>query len=153
MKQAKKIQERLASVQEETTFLGAATSAWGLQPDVAIAIDVTFGEQNGVSNGTVGMGKGPAIGMANLTPSHRGDGGHGKKLEMPYQMEPTPPFRHGRLAGQVAREAFPRSAQHSAALHAHTVETITSDERTGRPMAEFIASLTKMLDKLTYAVD
>lgn len=55
----------LAVVQEETTFAGARTSAFGLQPDVAIAVDVTHAtDQPGVELGPVTahkLGSGPVI--------------------------------------------------------------------------------------------
>jgi len=151
----------VASVQEETTFLGAATSAHGLHPDVAIAIDVTFGEQNGVSDAhTVGMGKGPAIGI--------GPNFHPKlvktlvdtagKLEMPYQMEPTP-GASGTDAWpiQVAREGIPTALLSIPLRYMHTpVETVSLKdiERTGKLMAEFIAHLDdEFLKALTFAID
>jgi putative aminopeptidase FrvX len=151
----------VASVQEETTFLGAATSAHGLQPDVAIAIDVTFGDQTGVPDAhTVGMGKGPAIGI--------GPNFHPKlvetladtaiKLEMPYQMEPTP-GASGTDAWpiQVAREGIPTALLSIPLRYMHTpVETVSLKdiERTGKLMAEFIAHLDdEFLKTLTFAVD
>jgi endoglucanase len=150
----------VASVQEETTFLGAATSAWGLQPDVAIAIDVTFGEQNGVSNGTVGLGKGPAIGIGpNFHPKLvEAIADTAKKIEMPYQMEPTP-GHSGTDAWpiQVAREGIPTILLSIPLRYMHTpVETVSIKdvERTGRLMAEFITSLNdELLGKLTYPLD
>jgi putative aminopeptidase FrvX len=55
----------LAVVQEETTFAGARTSAFGLDPDVAIAVDVTHAtDQPGVELGQVTahkLGSGPVI--------------------------------------------------------------------------------------------
>jgi putative aminopeptidase FrvX len=151
----------VASVQEETTFLGAATSAYGLHPDVAIAIDVTFGEQNGLSDArTVGMGKGPTIGI--------GPNFHPKlvqalvdtagKLEMPYQMEPTP-GHSGTDAWpiQVAREGIPTALLGIPLRYMHTpVETVSLKdiERTGKLMAEFIAHLDdEFLKTLAFAVD
>ena len=41
----------VATVQEEIGLRGAITSAFGLAPDLAIAIDVTFGETPGVNGG------------------------------------------------------------------------------------------------------
>ncbi len=42
----------LAVAQEETTFAGARTSAFGLQPDVAVVVDVTHAtDQPGVELG------------------------------------------------------------------------------------------------------
>jgi endoglucanase len=55
----------LAVVQEETTFAGSRTSAFALEPDVAIAVDVTFAtDQPGVELGEMTkhtFGSGPVI--------------------------------------------------------------------------------------------
>jgi len=151
----------VASVQEETTFLGAATSAYEIAPDIAIAIDVTFGEQNGVSSDqAVGMGKGPAIGIGpnfhpRLVKALMDTAG---KLEMPYQMEPTP-GRSGTDAWpiQVAREGIPTALLGIPLRYMHTpVETVSLKdvERAGRLMAEFIATLDdEFLGTLTFPVD
>ncbi len=55
----------VASVGEETTMKGAGTSAYLIQPDIAIAVDVTFtsdipGADKRVF-GEVGLGKGPTL--------------------------------------------------------------------------------------------
>ena len=151
----------VASVQEETTFLGAATSAHSLQPDVAIAIDVTFGEQNGVSDArTVGMGKGPAIGIGpNFHPELvKTLVDTASKLEMPYQMDPTP-GASGTDAWpiQVARDGIPTALLSIPLRYMHTpVETVSLKdvERTGKLMAAFIARLDEEFVKtLTFAVD
>ena len=93
------------------------------------------------------MGKGPAIGI--------GPNFHPKlvealvdtagKLEMPYQMEPTP-GHSGTDAWpiQVAREGIPTALLSIPLRYMHTpVETVSLKdvERTGRLMAEFIATL------------
>ena len=55
----------LAVAQEETTFAGARTSAFALEPDVAIVVDVTFAtDQPGVELGPItkhALGSGPVI--------------------------------------------------------------------------------------------
>src|SRR4051794_21793912 len=55
----------LAVAQEEITFAGARTSAYSLQPDVAIAVDVTFAtDQPGLDEKEVGrhrFGTGPVL--------------------------------------------------------------------------------------------
>jgi putative aminopeptidase FrvX len=151
----------VASVQEETTFLGAATSAHGFQPDVAIAIDVTFGEQNGVSDTrTVGMGKGPAIGIGpNFHPELvKALVDTASKLEMPYQMDPTP-GASGTDAWpiQVARDGIPTALLSIPLRYMHTpVETVSLKdvERTGKLMAAFIAHLDdEFVKTLTFAID
>jgi putative aminopeptidase FrvX len=50
------------SVQEETTLSGARTSAYGIEPDMAIAVDVTLtGDTPECAPMAVELGKGPAI--------------------------------------------------------------------------------------------
>jgi len=55
----------LAVVQEETTFAGSRTSSFGLDPDLAIAVDVTFAtDQPGIELGPMTkhpLGSGPVI--------------------------------------------------------------------------------------------
>ncbi|MEO8397093.1 MAG: M42 family peptidase, partial [Chloroflexota bacterium] len=54
----------VATVQEETGLYGAATSAYKIQPDIAIALDVTFASQPGVDSDTGhDIGGGPVISM------------------------------------------------------------------------------------------
>jgi endoglucanase len=151
----------VASVQEETTFLGAATSAYDIAPDVAIAIDVTFGEQNGVSDTrTVGMGKGPAIGIGpNFHPELvKALVDTASKLEMPYQMDPTP-GASGTDAWpiQVARDGIPTALLSIPLRYMHTpVETVSlrDIERTGKLMAAFIAHLDdEFVKTLTFTLD
>lgn len=53
-----------ATVQEETGLRGATTAAYYVQPDIAIALDVTFGKQPGVeSDASFELGGGPALGI------------------------------------------------------------------------------------------
>jgi endoglucanase len=56
----------LAVVQEETTLAGSRTSAFALEPDLAIAVDVTFAtDQPGIELGPITkhpLGSGPVIG-------------------------------------------------------------------------------------------
>ena len=61
----------LISAQEEVTGLGAQTGAFAVQPEYAIAVDVTHGKTpDGPSDGVFELGSGPAIGVGpNL---HRG---------------------------------------------------------------------------------
>jgi len=53
----------VATVQEEVGLKGAVASAYGLQPDVGIAVDVTFAKQPSTPDEhTYELGKGPTIG-------------------------------------------------------------------------------------------
>ena len=54
----------VATVQEERGLKGAMTSAHGVAPDLAIALDVTFAAQPSTADcDTVPLGKGPSIGV------------------------------------------------------------------------------------------
>lgn len=74
LKKGKKLRCNIAvliSAQEEVTGLGAQTGAFAVQPEYAIAVDVTHGRTpDGPSDGVFDLGSGAAIGMGpNL---HRG---------------------------------------------------------------------------------
>ncbi|HEY5982703.1 MAG TPA: hypothetical protein VIU38_04460, partial [Anaerolineales bacterium] len=54
----------VATVQEEETYGGAATSAHEIDPDIAVAIDVTHAKGPGADDWrTMGLGKGPTLGI------------------------------------------------------------------------------------------
>lgn len=138
----------VATVQEEVGMRGAITSAYGLAPDAAIAIDATFGDQPGVcETETVKMGKGPAIAFGpNVHPRlYEALVEVAKELEIPYQVEPVP-GRSGTDAWaiQVTREGIPTALLSIPLRNMHTsVETVSLKdvERTGRLMAGFIGRL------------
>ena len=71
----------LAVAQEETSFAGARTSAFALEPDVAIVVDVTFAtDQPGIELGEITehkLGSGPVIA--------RGTNLHPQVFELLYQ--------------------------------------------------------------------
>lgn len=59
----------VATVQEETSFGGAITGAWAIQPDIGIAIDVGHAGPGLPGPDAMELGKGPAIAMgANIHP-------------------------------------------------------------------------------------
>jgi putative aminopeptidase FrvX len=138
----------VATVQEEVGLRGAITSAYGVAPDLAIAIDVTFGETPGLKEtDTVEMDKGPTIGWGpNLHP------GVVKKLrevadalEIPYVNEPIP-GRSGTDAWaiQVTREGIPTGLLSIPIRYVHstTEMVVLADvDRTARLLAAFIGRL------------
>ncbi len=71
----------LAVAQEETTLAGARTSAFALEPDLAIAVDVTFAtDQPGIELGPITkhpLGSGPVVG--------RGTSLHPKIFDLLYE--------------------------------------------------------------------
>jgi tetrahedral aminopeptidase len=137
-----------ATVQEESGLYGAATAAYHIKPDIAIAIDVTFADQPGVpADDANEMGAGPAIGLgANFHPKLFDKMIEvAKEYEIKYQIEPAVGATGTDAASiQVAREGIPTLLLSLPLRNMHSpVETLNlrDIERTGRLMAQFIASL------------
>jgi endoglucanase len=147
----------VATVQEEIGLRGATTAAFGVAPDIAVALDVTFGETPGVSGGeTFPMGKGPTIGIGpNLHPGiARRLSDAADELEMPYALEPLPGNSGtDAWAIQVTQEGIPTGLLSVPIRYMHSsVETVVLDDldRTARLLAAFIARLDeKTLEGLT----
>lgn len=151
----------VATCQEEVTFLGAITTTYGIRPDIAIAIDVTFGSMGDSADGeNFQMGGGPAIGYGpNVHPKiHQMLVETAKKLEIPHQIEPLPRGSGtDAWAMQVSREGIPTGVIGVPLRYMHTpVETVcvTDIERAGRLLAAFIAGLdASTMEKLTPRLD
>jgi len=147
----------VATAQEETGLKGAITAAYGVAPDLAVALDVTFGKQPGVPEvDALPLGEGPAIGIG---PNfHPGLATRLKEVaeahEIPYQIEPIP-GRSGTDAWtiQVTRDGVPTALISIPVRYMHQpVETLAVQdiERAGRLLAAFIAGLeVDFLNRLT----
>ncbi len=138
----------VATVQEETTALGANAAAFGLSPDLALAIDVTYAIQNGsTGNEVFPIDKGPTIAIGpNMHPKMtKRLIETAQRLEIDYQIEPMQ--GHSGTDGwpiQVALAGIPTGIISIPLRSMHTpVEVISPKdvERTGRLLAEFIAKL------------
>jgi endoglucanase len=138
----------VATVQEEESLLGAATSAFAMQPDVAVVVDVTFAAQfNSTGPQTYALDKGPTVNVGpNMHPRMmQGLLDAAKRLEMEARLEPLP--GHSGTDGwliQVAREGIPTGILGLPIRSMHTpveVVAVADVERTGRVLAEFIAGL------------
>jgi len=142
----------VATTQEEVGLRGAIASAYGVAPDIAIAVDVGFGAQQGVGDTeSVAMDGGPAIA--------RGPNIHpvlcerlvalAKDNELPHQIEViSGATGTDAWAIQVAREGIPTALLSIPLRYMHTtVETvcIRDIQRTARLMALFITSLNEDL--------
>lgn len=138
----------VATVQEEIGLRGATTSAYGIAPDVAIAVDVTHGDMPGVPEwDTVELGKGPAISVGpNIHPKvYEALVETAKRYEIPYQVDPIP-GRSGTDAWaiQVSRTGVPTGLLGIPLRYMHNpVETLDLADvrRTARLMALFISRL------------
>jgi endoglucanase len=137
-----------ATVQEEETLGGAATSAFELHPDVAVAVDVTFGAGDGLpEHKTFPLGGGPTIGLgANVHPGvHRWMIRAAAKAGIKYSLEVMPGHSGtDAFAMQVAAEGIPTGVVGIPLRSMHTaVEVVAlSDIRgAGHLLAEGIGAL------------
>ncbi len=138
----------VATVQEEVGLKGALTSAFGVSPDVAIAVDVTFANQPGApEDQTFPLGKGPTIGIGpNFHPRlYEALVETAKKQEIPYHVEPLPGASGtDAWAIQVCHEGIPTALLSIPERYMHSpveVIAVKDVERTGRLLAHFIAGL------------
>jgi len=148
----------VATVQEEVGVKGAITSTFDLQPDVGIAMDVTFAKQPGAPDEyTYELGKGPTIGCGpNYHPKLQDALVEtAEKMEMSYHLEPEArPGGTDAYAIQVSRAGIPVELISIPLRNMHTpVETVSIKdvERAGRLLAAFIARLDgDFLDSLVW---
>jgi len=138
----------VATVQEEVGMRGATTSAYGIVPDIGIAIDVGFGKQPGVSErDAIELDKGPALTIGpNIHPAMLAELKRvADAFEIPVQVEVAPSSTGTDAhAIQVTREGIPTALLSIPLRNMHTpVETLAVKDlvRTGRLMAHFIAGL------------
>ncbi len=138
----------VATAQEEETLGGASSSAFGLAPDLAIAVDVTFAAGPGQpEHQTFSLGDGPTLGWGpNLHPKlHRALADVASKTEIPIRTEAMP-MHSGTdaYAIQISREGIPTAVIGLPLKHMHTpVEVVSLKDinRAGRLIAEFITRL------------
>lgn len=137
-----------ATVQEESGLIGARVSANHIQPDIAIALDVGFAEQPGVSgDDLIKIGDGPSVMLGGNIHPKLFDKiiDVAKEHEIKHQLEVTPGNTGtDAWAIQVARDGIPTALLSVPLRNMHSpVETcdLRDIRRTGRLLAHFIASL------------
>ena len=140
----------VATVQEEVGLRGAFTSAYGLTPDLGIAIDVTHGKMPGLSDEEAfELGNGPVIVLgpqvhpkvfARLKETAEANG-------VKYQIEPsTRPGGTDAFALQIAEAGVATGLLSIPLRYMHTsVETV--DERDIRESGRLLAKFTAALDE------
>jgi putative aminopeptidase FrvX len=140
----------VATVQEEIGLRGARTAAFSLQPELAVAIDVTYGSDANTrefSYRTLPLGGGPALGLGpNIHPGlHAAIKLAAERAEIPYSIEAMPDHSGtDAFAMQVVREGIPTMVVSIPLRSMHTpVEVVSLKDivRTGRLLAEFIVGL------------
>jgi len=138
----------VATVQEEVGLRGAATSGYGLQPDLAVAVDVGHARSPGVSEPDASdLGKGPVVAQgANFHPAIvRALLAAAKSEGIPHQREYTPAASGtDAWAIQVARGGVPCGLLSLPLRYMHSpVETLDLGDmrETGRLLAAFAAAV------------
>lgn len=138
----------VATVQEELGVKGAITSAYGVDPDLAIALDVTFAKQyNDKGTGTFELGEGPTLGIGpNIHPAVLEllrDAA--KEHEIEVSLEPLPGSSGTDAWGiQVAREGIPTGLISIPVRYMHQpieVAALVDIERTGRLLTAAVTRL------------
>ena len=140
-------------------MLGATTSAYHIQPDLAIVVDVTFAVGDGISEAVgFALGSGPAIGLgANIhTKLFNRLRDTARNTNTDFNVEPL-----ARDSGtearvvQVSRAGIPTALLSIPIRNMHTpveIVSLNDVEHTGRLLAEFIVGLDhQAIDSLTLA--
>jgi len=138
----------VATTQEETSYLGAYSSAFQLRPQLAIAVDGTHAKGPG-SNGwqTFPMGKGVGLCIGpNMHPFlHTRLKEVAERTEIPWFLDVTPSHSGtDAYPMQTTAEGIPTALVEFPMRYMHTpVESVSVKDiqRAGRLLAEFIASL------------
>lgn len=148
----------VATVQEETSYLGGFGSAFELRPDIAIVVDGTFAKGPGANDWqTFPLGKGVGLCLGpNMHPFlHRRLRELADKLEIASFVDVNP-VHSGTDAFpmQTTAEGIPTALVEFPFRYMHMpVEMISLKDvhRTGRLLAEFVASLdADFLDSITW---
>ncbi len=137
----------VATTQEEVGLKGATVSAYGIEPDIAIAIDVCHGETPGIPEWrTTKLGQGPALCRGgNIHPKvYAGLKKAAEELGIPTQTEVAAgPTGTDAWAIQVSRTGVATGLISIPLRYMHTsVETLSVSDvvKGGRLLARFIAS-------------
>jgi endoglucanase len=138
----------VATVQEETSLLGAYTSAFELRPQIAIVVDGSFARGPGANDWqTSSMGKGVGLCIGpNMHPFlHRKLKELAERLEIPWFLDVTVASSGtDAFAIQITAEGIPAALVEFPIRYMHTpVESVALKDvqRTGRLLAEFVVSL------------
>ncbi len=143
----------VATVQEEVGLRGALTSAYTLNPDLAVAVDVTHGASADTKGLTqMELGKGPAVALgANIHPGiYKGLCEAARQYRIPVQIEPIPGISGtDAWAIQVTQAGIPTGLVSIPLRYMHTsVETLDISDvvNAGKLLAYFIANLPNDLE-------
>ena len=140
------------SVQEEVGLRGAITSAYGIQPDLGISVDVTgTGDTPEARTMAVSLGEGPAVKVK--------DGGMlahpavkdllietAEELGIPYQLEVLAGGTTDAMAIQVSREGVPAGCLSIPCRYVHTPSEMVDHNDVLNAVRLFVALLSKPIE-------
>jgi len=140
------------SVQEEVGLRGAITSAYGIQPDLGISVDVTgTGDTPEARTMAVCLGEGPAVKVK--------DGGMlahpavkdllietAEELGIPYQLEVLAGGTTDAMAIQVSREGVPAGCLSIPCRYVHTPSEMVDHNDVLNAVKLFVALLSKPIE-------
>jgi len=139
----------IATAQEEFSGSGARGAAFGIQPQIAIAIDVTFGAAPGLpERQTFPLNKGPVIGIGpNFHPKiSQKLRDLAKEHEIPCQLEPSPhPGGTDAVNIQISRAGIPCGLLSIPLRNMHTTVEMLKLEDIKR-LAELLSIFISELD-------
>ncbi len=139
MKDVKATVHAVFTVQEEVGLKGARTSTFGLSPDVALAVDVTFtGDHPGIGkkDSTLEIGKGPAITVSDASgegiivpePVLRWLKEAAGSNNIPYQLKVGAGGTTDASVIHLSREGIPTGVISTPSRYIHTPVTVMSME-------------------------
>jgi len=138
----------VATTQEEINYGGAATSSFGLHPQIAVALDTTYAKAPGVDGwDTFGLGEGPTIGVGpNIHPFLRKQLTRlAVELQIPYSLEPMPTSSGtDAMAMQVTAAGMPTIVMSIPIRYMHTATemvALNDIQRAGLLLAAFVEML------------
>lgn len=122
------------SVREETSLAGARTSAYGIEPDLALAVDVTTtGDKPESRPMAVALGKGPAVkvqdaGMIAHPAVRDLLVQRAKEADIPYQLEVLERGTTDAAAMQLVRAGVPAGCLSIPTRYVHTPSEMVDEE-------------------------
>jgi len=140
------------TVQEEMTLAGAGTSAYGLNPDIAIAVDVTdIGDTPEANHMAVSLGAGPAIKVQDSgMVAHAGVKElmiqRAEQARLPYQLEVLTGGTTDAMAIQMVREGIPSGCLSVPCRYVHTPSEMVDYDDVQNSIKLLLAILAKPIE-------
>ncbi|MBI5031079.1 MAG: M42 family metallopeptidase [Chloroflexi bacterium] len=137
------------TVQEEVGLRGATTSAFGVQPDLAIAVDVTgTGDTPEANRMAIALGKGPAIkvkdsGMLAHPAVKNLLADTAKEAKIPYQFEVLVGGTTDAMAMQTTREGVPAGCLSIPTRYIHSPSEMVDFNDVQNAVKLLVATLSK----------